>query len=158
MTTARAAAQVAQNQYRLDAHHVQQIPAPAAVLPFARVGVHEVAPEQKAGDFVVKANAVVARANGARLRQLGMNARGKVMLGNAVAQAVLGDDAGNQTGLGVGQVVAGDLAVPHHGFGDFVEFGIGADAGKLRRTVVARLAAKGFVVVPEKGVGHGPGL
>ena len=38
---------------------------------------------------------------------------------------------------------------------DFVELGVRAYARKLRRAVIARLGAKGFVVVPEEGMSHG---
>jgi hypothetical protein len=78
------------------------------------------------------------------------------MLGNAFLQCTLGRDARDQTGLRVGQIVIGRLAVPHHGLADFVELVIRAYARKLRGTVIARLGAKGFVVVPEEGMSHGP--
>jgi hypothetical protein len=51
------------------ADHVQQVPAAAAVLPFAGIGVDEVTPEQVTRDLVVKADGVVAHADGVRLGQ-----------------------------------------------------------------------------------------
>jgi len=48
------------------------------------------------------------------------------------------------------------LAGWHQRLADFVQLGIGADGRELRGPVAARVGAKGFVVVPEKGVGrHG---
>ena len=49
------------------AHHVEQVPAAAVVLPFARIRVDQVAPEQEARDLVVEADRVVADADGAGL-------------------------------------------------------------------------------------------
>jgi hypothetical protein len=62
-------------------------------------------------------------------------------------------DAGDEAGLRVGQVVVGGLAVQHQRLADLVQLGIGADGGKLRRPVAPGVGAKGFVVVPEEGVG-----
>ncbi|MNR29001.1 hypothetical protein D3C85_1463580 [compost metagenome] len=122
-------------------------------MPFAGVGVDQVAPEQEAGDFVVEADRVVADADGARLGQLAFDGGGKLLLRHPEFGAALRRDAGEQAGFRRRQVVAGRLAVQHHRLADFVEFGIGADAGKLRRTVAARHGAEGFVVVPEEGRG-----
>jgi hypothetical protein len=66
------------------AHHVQQVPAAAAVLPLARVGVDQVAPEQVARDLVVEADAVVAHAHRAGRAQLLLDGRGKLVLGHAL--------------------------------------------------------------------------
>ena len=52
------------------AHHVEQVPAAAVVLPLARIGVDQVAPEQEARHLVVEADRVVAHADGARAGQL----------------------------------------------------------------------------------------
>src|SRR5690606_24987447 len=73
------------------------------------------------------------------------------VLGQAALQTGLRQDAGEQAGLGVGQVVGGWLAVMHHRLADLIELCIGADAGELRRPVAPGHAAKGFVVVPEEG-------
>ena len=138
------------------AHHVQQIPPAALVLPLARIGVDEVAPEHEARDFIVKPDGVVAHANGAGLRKLGLDAVRKLALGQAFFQAQLGGDAGDEARLRIGQVVVGGPAVDHQRLTDLVELGIGADGGKLRRAIQPRVGTKGFVVVPEKGVrGHG---
>jgi hypothetical protein len=61
-------------------------------------------------------------------------------------------DAGDQAGLRVGQEIIGGLAIQHDRIADLVQLGIGADRGELRRAVAARDGAKGFVVVPEKGL------
>ncbi len=65
-------------------------------------------------------------------------------------------DAGQQAGLGVGQVIAGRAAEILNRLADRVQLQISADAGELRRPVAARLDAKGLVVVPEQGAlsGH----
>ena len=75
---------------------------------------------------------------------------GKGMLGHALREAGLRQDAGEQAGLGVGEIVGRRPAVVHHRRVDLAQLGIGADAGELRRPVAARHAAEGFVVVPEE--------
>jgi hypothetical protein len=137
------------------AHHVEQIPAAALVLPLARVGIDEVAPEHEARDLVVEADGVVAHADGAGPGQLGLDAGGELVLGHALFQAELRRDAGDQAGLGAGQVVGCGLAVEHQRLADLVQIGIGADGCELRGTVAARVGAEGFVVVPEEGVHEG---
>jgi hypothetical protein len=72
------------------------------------------------------------------------------MLRHAALQAVLGQDAGEQAGLGVRQVVGRGLAVQHQRLADLVQLGIGAQAGELGRPVPPGHAAKGLVVVPEE--------
>ena len=138
------------------AHHVQDVPAAAVVLPLAAIGVDQIAPEQVARDLVVEAQGVVAHAHGAGLTQCLQHRGGKLVLGHALGQAGLRRDAGEQAALGVGQAVGCGLAVQHHRVTDLVERGVGAYAGKLGRPVSARYAAEGFVVVPEKAEGcHG---
>ena len=132
------------------AGHVEQIPAAIAVLPFARVRVDKVAPEQMARDFVVKADAVVAHAHGARLGQRGVHAGGKFALRQAALRAKLRGDAGDQAAFRLGQRVCRRAAVQHERLARFVQIGIGADGGELRRPVAARIGPEGFVVVPEK--------
>ena len=138
------------------AHHVEQVPAPAAVLPLARIGVDEIAPEHEARNLVVEANRVVAHADGAGLGQLGLDAGGELGLGDTALQRHLRRDARDQAGLRIRQIVIRRPAEPHDGLADFVELGVSANARELRRAVIARLGAKGFVVVPEEGMGHGP--
>ena len=133
------------------AHHVQQIPAPAAVLPLARIGVAQVAPQHEAGDLVVEADRVVADADGSALAQRIVDAAGEFMLGHALGRALLRRDAGDQAAFGLGQHVGRRLAVQHQRLADLVQLGIGADGGELRRPVAPRVGAEGFVVVPEKG-------
>jgi hypothetical protein len=86
--------------------------------------------------------------------QFGLDARGELVLGHAALQAHLGRDAGHAGRPRVGQVVGRGLAIDHQRLADFVQLGVGADAGELRRPVAARHGAEGFVVVPEKGVVH----
>ena len=131
-------------------HHVQQIPSAAAVAPFPVVGRSQRAPQQVARHFVVEADGVVAHADGAAGTQLGQHRIGKAVFGQPPGQALLRQDAGQQAGLGVRQVVGGRLAVQHHRLADLVQVEVGADAGKLRRPVKARVAPEGFVVVPEE--------
>jgi hypothetical protein len=101
-----------------EAHHVEQVPAAAVVLPFARIRVDQVAPEQEARDLVVEADGVVAHADGAGLREGLLDVRGELVLGNAALQAHLGRDAGDQAGLGAGQVVGRGLAIDHQRLAD----------------------------------------
>ena len=134
------------------AHHVEQVPAPAAVLPFAGIGVHQVAPEQMARHLVVEADGVVAHAHRARRRQLALDGGRERVLRQALLQAGLRQDAGQQAGFRVGQEVGRGLAVVHQRWADLVEFGIGTHAGELRRPVAPRPAPEGFVVVPVEAV------
>jgi hypothetical protein len=124
------------------AHHVEQVPAAAAVLPFARIRVDQVAPEQEARDFVVEADGVVADADRARLAEGGADLRGELVFGHPVFQAVLRRDAGDQAGLRIGQEIGRRLAVQHDRLADLVEVGIGADRGELGRAIAARHAPK----------------
>src|SRR5476649_2480447 len=134
-------------------HHVQQIPAAALVLPFARVGIDQVAPEQVARDFIVETDGVVADAYRARLVKCLFDGLGELMLRHAQLQAVLRCDAGDQARLRVGQEMVGRLAIQHDGRADVIEVGVGADRGELGRAIAARLGAKGFVVVPKESLG-----
>ena len=72
------------------------------------------------------------------------------MLGHALREAGLRQDASEQTGLGVGEIVGRRPAVVHDRRVDLAQLGIGADAGELRGPVAAWHAAEGFVVVPEE--------
>ena len=83
------------------AHHVEQVPAAAVVLPLACVGVDQVAPEHEARDLIVEADRVVADADGAGLGQELFDLPGKLMFGHAALQTQLRRDAGEQAGLGV---------------------------------------------------------
>ena len=76
------------------AHYVLNVPAATAVLPFSSVGVDQVAPEQMAGDFIVKPDAVIADANRAWLGQQAFNFCCKFMFWYAARQTYLGRDAG----------------------------------------------------------------
>ena len=77
------------------AHDIQNVPAATAVLPFAGVGVDQVAPKQVAGDFIVKADGVVAHADGARLAEGRLDLAGKAVFAHALGQALLGGEAGD---------------------------------------------------------------
>ncbi len=130
------------------AQHVEQVPASAVVLPLAGIRIDQVAPEQEARHLVVEADAVVADADRPRLRQFGFDRGGEFMLGDALGQAALRQDAGQQAGFGLGQVVRRRTAIQHPRAADLVQLGIGAHAGKLCRPVAARRTTEGFVVVP----------
>ena len=69
-------------------------------------------------------------------------------------QAFLRCDAGDQAGLWLWQKIVGRLAIQHHRLTDLFQVCIGANGRKLGRPGAAGIGAKGFVVVPEKGVGH----
>ena len=133
------------------AHHVQDVPAPALVLPFARVGIDQIAPEQEARDFIIETYRVVADPDRARLGKRLLDGGGELVLRHPRFQALLRGNAGNQARLRIGQEIRRRLAIQHDRFADFIECGVGADRRELGRTVAARLHAKGFVIVPEKG-------
>ena len=134
------------------ADNVQQVPAPAVVLPLARIGVNQIAPEHEARDLIVKADGVVTHANGAGLTQRLLDLRGKLILGDAFFKTQLGRDAGDQARHRVGQKIIGWLAIQHDRLTHFIQVCIGSDRRKLRRPVTPHVGAKGFVVVPEEGV------
>ena len=137
---------------RIDhAHHIQQIPAAAVVLPLARIGIDQIAPEQKTRHLIVKANRVVAHAHRARLAEGRLNLTRKHVFWHALLQRLLRGNAGDQAGLGAGQIVRRRLAVQHDGLAHLVEVHVGANRRKLRGTVITRIGTKGFVVVPEEG-------
>ena len=97
--------------------------------------------------------------DGAWLAEFGMYAGCKFVLGQAVLQAVLRGDACDEARLRIRQVVGRGLAQQVDGLANGVEVGIGAYGSKLRGAVGARVGAKGFVIVPEKGVrGVGAGV
>ena len=139
-------------QRKSGAHQIEHVPTSALVLPFARVGVEQVAPQQKTREFVVEADRVVTHADGAGLAERLLDGAGKLVLRHAAFQAQLRRNAGNQTRLRIGQIVRRGLAIQHQRIADFVQPGIGANRRELRRAVAARADAEGFVVVPEEGV------
>ena len=130
------------------AHGVEQVPAAAFVLPFAGVGVDQVAPEQEARDLVVEAQAVVAATDRARARKLGLDGVGEVAFGDATLLAQLRRDPGDQARLGYRQHVGRRPAIQRQRRFDLVQVGIGSHPGKLRRAVTARHDAEGLVVMP----------
>ncbi|MNP06869.1 hypothetical protein D3C76_988700 [compost metagenome] len=141
------------------AHQVDQVPAAVAALPFAGVGVEEVAVEAVARHLVVEAQGVVAGHAGAGARQFGVQAGHEFRL----AKSALGEqprpDAGDQAGQRMRQDVVARLAIEVERLADLVERLVGADAGDLQRPVAARIDAGGFVVVPEDaGVHRDPSL
>jgi hypothetical protein len=84
-------------------------------------------------------------------RQLALDGLCEGMLGQALLQALLRQDAGQQAGFGLGQEVRRRAAVAHHRRIDRVQLGVGAQPGELRRPVAPRHGAEGLVVVPEEG-------
>ena len=88
---------------RIDhAHHVQQIPAATFVLPLAGIRINEVAPEQKARDFVIKTDGVVTHTHRARLAESSLERACKLVFRYALLQTLLGSNARQQAGLGAG--------------------------------------------------------
>ena len=132
-------------------YHVDQVPAGVTVLPLPGIGVEQVAVEEVATHLVIEAQAVVAQGTGARLAHQRLDAAGELGLGQAAAAGLLGRDAGDQAGLGVGQEVIGRLAEPLHRRADLVELGIGAEGRELRGAIAARIGTEGLVVVPQEG-------
>ena len=137
------------------AHQVDQIPAAVAALPFAGIGVEEVAVQPVAGEFVVEAQRVVAGAAGARARQLCMQAGDEVGLVQTLLAQGARVDAGDQAGGRVGQDIVGRAAVQVDGVADDIQRFIRAQAGDLQRAIATRIGPGGFVVVPEDARGHG---
>ncbi len=136
------------------AHQVDEVPAAVAALPFAGIGVEEVAVEAVAGDFVVEAQGVVAGHAGARARQLGVQAGHELGFAQALLFQALRSDAGDQAGRRVRQYVVAGATIEVQRRLDLVERLVGADAGDLQRAVAARVDAGGLVVVPEDAGGH----
>jgi hypothetical protein len=132
------------------AHHVQQVPAAAAVLPFAGVGVDQVAPEQVARHLVVEADAVVAHADGAgRASSASMARRTGARARPAAGSAAAGcRSAGSSRGRAGSRARAGSTASPAR------RSRSGRHRCARRQTAPAGRAAaraEGLVVVPEEG-------
>ena len=131
------------------ANHVDQVPAAVTALPFAGIGVEEVAIQAVARHLIVEAQAVVTHPAGTRLRQLGMYPGDEFGLTQALLGQPARGDAGDQARRRMGQDVLAGLAIEIDRLVDFVERVVSANPGHLQRTVVARIDASGFVVVPE---------
>ena len=131
---------------------VDQIPARIAVAPLAGIGVVQIAIQQVAGDFVVEADAVVADPTGAGLTQNTEDAGRELGLDHTLALGELRRDAGEETGVGMGQQIGRGTAVEHQRRADFIQIGIGAQTGELTGTITMGIGAPGFVIVPVEGL------
>ncbi len=130
----------------------KQVPAPTAVLPFAGIRVHQIAPQHKARDFIVKTNGVVAHANVVVLRNSSFNLRCKLSFRNATLKTDLRRDASDQARLRVGQIIKRRLTEQYQRITHFVQVGVGTNCGKLRGPIAPQIGPEGFVIVPEEGV------
>ena len=78
-----------------------------------------------------------------------MHASHEISFAQALFGELAGGDAGDRTGRRMRQDVFAGLAVEIDRLVDFVERMVSTNPGHLQRTVVARIDASGFVVVPE---------
>ena len=111
-TEARFAFFVQWPLYAFRAHgiagHIHDVPAAALVLPFARISaIDEVAPKQKACDFIVETYGVVADANGLIAARAASICAANWMFWQALLKAPLRRDMRDQTRLWIWQVIVG---------------------------------------------------
>ena len=137
------------------AHDVEQIPARIAVLPAPGIGIVEVTIKDVARHFVIEADVVVTDHAGVGDGKQVVDASGEFCLVNAFFPRFLRGDPGDHHRAGLRQVVIRRLAVKDLGLANDVEFVVGTDGGKLRRSVQRRMRAKGFVVVEQKSRASG---
>lgn len=122
------------------------------MLPAPGVRIVKIAIKDIARHFVIEAHVVVADDAGFWHREQIVNATGKGGFAVALGVRLLRRDPGNHNRLRLRQIVIGDPAVEDFGFADDIEVFIGADGGKLRRSVERRTGAEGLVIVKEKGM------
>ncbi len=140
------------------AHHIQQIPARIAVLPAPAVGIKKVAVEDVARDFVIKAHVVIADHAGIGLGKQRVDTCSKLRFRNAARARNLRRNASDHHRFRLRQIVICRLTVEHLRFTHRVKVGIGAQAGKLGRTIQRRALPEGFIIMEQKGElrgGHG---
>ncbi len=101
-------------------YHIENVPAPAIVLPLARIRIDQIAPEHEARDFIIKTDRVVTDADGAARGQRLFDDGRELVFRHATLQADLRRDAGDQAGLRVGQEIRRGPAVMHDRFADFI--------------------------------------
>ena len=133
---------------------VENIPATVTVLPLARIGVEEVAVEPETGDLVIETDTVVTHTTGSGCCKLLVNGGKKVGLAHSPLLDIARCHARHERRHRMRKVVSRRLAVEHDRLVDNVEFEIGPDPCELRRAIVARIDAPGFVVVPEQAFGR----
>ena len=132
------------------AHDVEQVPASATVAPLTRVRVRQVAPQQKACDFVVEADAVVADADRRIATESARSPRQSGARGRRLAR-VLRQDAGERTLRGR-QIVGAGWQYSVSGSPTSLSSASVRTPANCAGGRVAD-AAEGLVVVPKKVVG-----
>ncbi len=137
------------------AHQIDQVPAAVAALPFARIGIMEVAVQAVARYLIIEAQGVVAGAASARQRQLLMQQMDELGFAQPLAGERLGCDPGHQASGRMRQDVVTETAVDVQGLANLFQRLVGADAGDLQRPIAARGDASGFEVIPEDAGRHG---
>src|SRR5690606_28606903 len=86
-------------------HHINNVPAGIAVLPYSCVGIPEITVKCMAGNFIIKSQAVVAYCAGSRLTESLVNLGNKLRFLKAVLQRFLRSNTGNQAGFRRWQVI-----------------------------------------------------
>ena len=127
-----------------------QVPARAAVSPNVTVDVQKTAPEKRAVDLVVKADAVVAHRNGCGRVEFLKDTLGKIDLSHAFFVGRLRRDAREHAGHHSGQVLHRRTAIENIGLGHRFKLKRRAHTGKLCRPIAQRIQPESLVVVPIK--------
>ena len=117
------------------------------------VRIKKIAPEEEAIDFVIKTQCVVANADGSRSIEPLPDQIRKFTFANAFFCTALRRNAGQQTAFRIGQLIIRWATVEN--FTSIVRKGRQiescASPGELRRSVLAWIDAKSFIVIPIKG-------
>ncbi len=113
------------------AHQIDQVPTAVAALPFARIGIMEVAIQAVARYLVIETQGVVAGAASTRQRQLLMQQMDELGFAQPLAGERLGRDPGHQASGRMRQDVVTETAVDVQGLANLFQRLVGADAGDL---------------------------
>ena len=117
------------------------------MLPAPGVRIVKIAIKDIARHFVIEAHVVVADDTGFRHREQIVNAAGESGFVAPPGVRLLRRYPGDHDRLRLRQIVIGDPAVEDFGFADDIEVFIGANGGKLRRSVERGTGAEGLVIV-----------
>ncbi len=132
--------------------HIQQIPSAIAVLPLSSVGVAKISPQRETGDLIIKADRVVADSAGFRVREFLVNPLNECRFGQALFLCLLGRDPRHPDGGGMRQAIRARARIEHQRLVNNFECSVGADAGELPGSILIRVFAGGFVIVPIKRI------
>ena len=117
------------------------------MLPAPGVGIVKIAIENVARHFVIEAHVVIADDAGFRHREQIVNAAGESGFVVPPGVRLLRRYPGDHDRLRLRQIVIGEPAVEDFGFADDIQVFIGANGGKLRRSVERGTGAEGLVIV-----------